>query len=109
MPALCCEKDFLPLALKPAVIFLLPVPNSFQTFGFIADVLLSLLLQLLVWKSLSWLSFSFAESSWALPPEGLHDPVRQPEPGLQLASSLAVQSHILKNITDCSTQQIVSK
>lgn len=105
MPAQHSEKDFFPWALKPAVIFLLPVLNSFQTFGFVADVLLSLLPQLLVWKSLSWLGFSSAGSNWALPPEGLHDP----EPGKQLASSLAVQSHILRNITDCSTQQIVSK
>lgn len=61
MPVLDSEKDFFffPSALKPAVIFLLPVLNSFQTFAYAADALPFLSSSNLVWKSLSWLSFSF--------------------------------------------------
>lgn len=60
-------------------------------------------------ESFSWLSFSFAESNQAIPPEGLRDPVQQPAPGKLLASCFAVQTRILRTVTDCNTQQIVNK
>lgn len=106
MPVLHSEKDFFPPALKPAVIFLFLTVSKplvmLQMCSFHSS-------SNLAWKSFSWLSFSFAEGNWALPPEGLRDPVQPPKLGTQLASFFAVQSHILRNITDCYTPQIVNE
>lgn len=52
MPVLHSEKDFLPSALKHAVILLLLVLHICQTFAYAADELLSLSLQTSLQKSL---------------------------------------------------------